>query len=149
MAVVAKLYGGFILAAWNKEIDLNSDTIKCMLVGSGYTPNQDTHDYLDDVVANELTGTGYTAGGATLANPTITYTAGTNVAKFDADDASWASSSITLPVNGSAIVYDSTPGTNATRPLICYQQTDAQVASTNGTFSVAWHSDGICAITIA
>ena len=149
MAVVAKLYGGFILASWNKELDLNTDVIKCMLVGSGYTPNQDTHDYLDDVVANELTGTGYSAGGATLANPTITYTAGTNVAKFDADDASWASSSITLPVNGSAIVYDSSPGTDATRPLICYQQTDTQVQSTNGTFSVAWHADGIAAITLA
>jgi hypothetical protein len=148
MAVTAKIFGLFISSLANKEVDWNSDVPKCMLTTATYTPNQDTHQYKSDVT-NEVTGTGYTAGGATLANPTITYTAGTNVLKLDADDASWAASSITLPVSGSAIVYDSTPATDATRPLACYQTTDTQVQSTNGTFTVAWHADGIIAITVA
>jgi hypothetical protein len=148
MAVTAKAFGLFFSSLANKEVDWNTDTIRCMLTGSGYTPAQDTHQYKSDVTS-ELTGTGYTAAGAALANPTITYTAGTNKLKLDADDASWASSSITLPVNGSAIVYDASPGTDATRPLVCYQTTDAQVASTKGTFTVAWHADGIVEITVA
>ena len=148
MAVTAKLYAGFFLASFNKEIDVNSDALKAMLTTGGYTPDQDAHDYKNDVT-NEVTGTGYTAGGATLANVTVTYTSATNKVKIDADDASWPSSSITLPANGSAVVYDSTPATDATRPLICYQQTDTQVQSTSGTFTVQWHADGICEVTIA
>jgi hypothetical protein len=148
MAVTAKCYGLFFSSLANKEIDWNTDTIKCMLTTNTYTPDQDTHQYKSSVT-NEVTGTNYVAGGATLANPTITYTAGTNVLKLDADDASWATSTITLPASGSAIVYDSSPGADASRPLVCYQTTDAQVASTAGTFTVAWHADGIVAITVA
>lgn len=148
MAVTAKLYGGFFTALCNKEIDWNSDTIKAMMTTASYTPNQDTHDYKDDVT-NEVSGTGYSAGGATLANCTITYTGATNKLKLDADDASWSSSTITLPISGSVIVYDSSPGSDSTRPLVCYMTTDTAVASTAGTFTVAWHADGIVEITLA
>lgn len=148
MAVTAKAYGLFFQSLANKEVDFNSDVIKCMLTTATYTPAQDTHQYKSDVT-NEVTGTGYTAGGATLASPSITYTAGTNVLMLDAGDATWTSSTITLPANGSAVVYDSSPATDATRPLICYQTTDTQVASTSGTFSVQFDAAGIVAITVA
>ncbi len=72
-------YGSLILKAFNKEIDWDTDVIKVALVTSSYTPAQDTHDYWDDVSANEASGTGYTAGGATLGSKTQGYTAGTNV----------------------------------------------------------------------
>lgn len=148
MAVTAKLYGKFFNACFNKEVDWNSDTIKAMMTTASYTPDQDTHDYKDDVT-NEVTGTGYSAGGATLANPTITYTGATNKCVLDADDASWSSSSITLPVSGSVVVYDSSPASDATRPLCCYQTTDTQVQSTSGTFTVQWSASGIVEVTVA
>ena len=147
MAVTAKLYGGFVTALCNKEIDWNSDSIKAMLTTNTYVPDQDTHDYENDVT-NEVTGTGYSAGGVTLANCTITYTGATNKLKLDADDASWASSTITLPANGSVVVYDGTPGTDATRPLVCYQTTDTAVSTTAGTFTIQWHVDGIVEFTL-
>ena len=55
----------------NGSIDLDTDTIKVMLVTSAYVPNQDTHTERSDVT-NEVTGTnqGSTAGGATPANNT-------------------------------------------------------------------------------
>src|SRR5690349_21468045 len=93
--MASKVYGNAIKAAFNKEVDWDSDTIKVMLVSGSYTPNQDSHDYVDDVRANEVTGAGYTAGGATLASKTATYDAGTNTVKFDAADVSWANSTIT------------------------------------------------------
>jgi hypothetical protein len=107
MAVTAFWYGSANLNAWDKKIDFNTDVIKCALTTSAYTPAQDTHDFFNDVT-NEVTGTGYTAGGTTLANCTVGYTAGTNVLKFDADDAVWTTSTITARY---AVVYDSSPGT--------------------------------------
>jgi hypothetical protein len=40
MAVSIKWYTSALKSAFNKEIDLDSDTIKCMLCTSSYTPNQ-------------------------------------------------------------------------------------------------------------
>ena len=54
----------------NGSIDLDTDTIKVLLVTSAYTPDQDTHTKHSDVT-NEVSGTGYTAGGATLANKSL------------------------------------------------------------------------------
>ena len=145
MAVTAFFYGNAFLSAFNKEIDFNSDTIKVMLCTSAYTPSQDTHQYKSSVT-NEVTGTGYTATGATLANCTLTYTAGTNVLKLDADDVSWASSTITARY---AVIYDATPASDATRPLLCYIDFGENVSSTNGPFSITFDANGIATVTVA
>lgn len=146
MAVTAFFYGNAFVSAFNKEIDFNTDTIKVALLTNAYTPDQDAHNYFDDVVANEVAGTGYTAGGATLGTPSITYTGGTNVFKMDGDDTSWSSSTITARY---AVVYDSSPATNATRPLIAYVDFGADVSSTAGTFQITWHANGIATVTVS
>lgn len=145
MAVSAKVYGPFLQSLANKEVDLDSDTLKVMLCTSTYTPNQDTHRYKSDVT-NEVTGTGYTAGGATLASVAVTYTGATNVLMLDAADTSWASSTITARY---AVVYDSTPASDATRPLIAYVDFGADVSSSAGTFQITWDAAGIVTITAA
>jgi len=139
-----KTFGSLITKAFNKEVDWDSDTIKVALVTSAYTPNQDTHDYWDDVVSNEATGTGYTAGGATLGSKTVTYTSGTNVTAFDAADVSWTTSTITARY---AVIYDDTPGTNATKPLIGYVDFGSDQSSSAGTFSIVWNASGIFTTT--
>jgi hypothetical protein len=144
MAATGKLYGKVFTALWNKEIDYDTDTIKCMLTTSTYTPDQDVHDYKDDVT-NEVTGTGYTAGGTTLTTKTVTYTAGTNKHVLDADDAVWASSTITAR---NAVIYDDSPATAATKPLIGYQAETADISSTGGEFRVQWAAAGIVEITV-
>ena len=145
IAVTAKLFGGFLLSLANKEINLGADTFKVMLCTSSYVPDQDTHRYKSDVT-NEITGTGYTAGGATLGSVTVGYTAGTNTLKFDAADSAWSGSTLTARY---AVVYDATPGTDATRPLICYGDFGADVSTTSGTFTVTWDSAGIATLTAA
>lgn len=145
MAVSALMYGLAYKSAFNKEIDWDSDTIKVMLCTSAYTPNQDTHQYKSSVT-NEVTGTGYTAGGATLASCTFTYTSGTNTLMLDAADTSWTTSTITARY---AVVYDSTPASDATRPLICYVDFGADVVSTAGTFTITWDSAGIATVAVA
>jgi hypothetical protein len=138
-----KTYGSLIAKAFNKEVDFDTDTIKVALLTSSYTPNQDTDDYWNDVSSYEVSGTGYTAGGATLASKTVTYTSGTNVTKFDADDVSWTSSTITARY---AVIYDST-GTASTSALIGYVDFGANQSSSSGTFSVVWDAAGIFTTT--
>lgn len=144
MAITAKLYGKLFTALWNKEIDFDTDVIKVMLTTVTYTPDQDVHDYKDDVT-NEVTGTGYSAGGATLASKTVTYTAGTNKHVLDAADTQWATSTITART---AVIYDSSPASDATRPLIGYQNSDADIISSGGNFDIAWSASGIVEITV-
>jgi hypothetical protein len=144
--MASKLYGQFIQQSFNKEIDWDSDTIKVALLNNTYTPDQDAHNYYDDVAAYEVTGTGYTAGGITLANKTNTYNSATNVIVLDADDVTWASSTITARY---AVVYDATPATNATRPLIGYVDFGSDQSSSNGNFTITWDSTGIVRVTVA
>lgn len=138
-----KTYGSLITKAFNKEVDFDTDTIKVALVSSSYTPNQDTHDYWDDVSTYEVSGTGYTAGGATLASKAVTYDSGTNVTKFDAADVSWTSSTITARY---AVIYLST-GTASTSPLIAYVDFGSDQSSSSGTFQIVWDSAGIFTTT--
>jgi hypothetical protein len=142
----SKLYGQFLSQALNKEIDWDTDTIKVALLTNSYTPDQDVHNYLDDVVTYEVSGTGYTAGGNTLANKTNTYNSATNVIVLDADDTTWSSSTITARY---AVIYDASPATNATRPLIGYVDFGSDQSSSNGNFTITWDATGIVRITVA
>lgn len=144
--MASKLYGQFLSQALNKEIDWDTDTIKVALLSNAYTPDQDAHNYYDDVVANEVTGTGYTAGGNTLANKTNSYNSATNVIVLDADDTTWSSSTITARY---AVIYDASPATNATRPLIGYVDFGSDQSSSNGNFTITWDATGIVRITVA
>jgi hypothetical protein len=141
----SKLYGNFLLKALNKEVDFDTDTIKVALVSSSYTPDQDAHDYFNDVSTYEVSGTGYTAGGNTLGSKTATYDSATNVIVLDAADTTWSSSTITARY---AVVYDST-GTASTSPLIGYVDFGSDQSSTNGNFTITWDSTGIVRITVA
>lgn len=142
MAVTAKLYANVFAKALNKEIDLDTDTIKVALCTSTYTPSQTTHAYFSSIT-NEVSGTGYTAGGATLASKTVGTSSLTFT--FDAADTSWATSTITARY---AIIYDST-GTAATSALIGYVDFGADVVSSGGTFSIVWDALGIATFTVA
>jgi hypothetical protein len=146
MAVTAKLYGSFFGALANEEHDLLDDVIKAMATTVTYVPDQDVHDYKNDIT-NEVTFTGYTAAGAALANDTFTYTAGSNLWTYDADNVVWTvTGSGTIRV---VVVYNSTGGgTDATRGLICYQSSDADVTATDANLTVAWSGSGIFTITV-
>jgi hypothetical protein len=148
MTITAKLYGLVFTALFNKEIDYDSDDIKIRVVTSAYTPDQDTHNYLNDVT-NEVSASGSYAtgtGNEALANKTVTYTGATNKLVLDADNVSFTAATIT---GRTVVIYDGTPATDATRPLIGYEQSDADITSTNGTWAIVWNASGIVEITVA
>jgi hypothetical protein len=206
MAVTAFVYGSFLSKALNKEIDIDSDTIKAMLVTSSYIYSA-AHDYKNDIT-NEVTGTGYTAAGVTVtctapytaanswgvsrANSTAyvvgqvvrpatgngfvyqALTAGTSggsiptypttiggtvtdggvtwlcvgtgvVSVAMSGTAAWASSTITAR---GIVFYDSTPATDATRPLICFVDLGADVSSTAAAWTYTPDAAGIVNIPV-
>jgi hypothetical protein len=85
-----------------KDIDLEVDVVKVMLLNSIHAFNPD-HNLVSQISANEISGTGYTAGGAALANKTVTQDDVNDKAKWDADDVSWQNSTITARF---AVLYD-------------------------------------------
>lgn len=135
-------YTAYTGSALKGSIALLTDTIKIALCTSSYTPNQDSHDFFDDIT-NEVVGTGYTAGGATLASKTVTQVDGTNLNFFDAADTSWTSSTITARY---AIIYKST-GTASTSPLIGYFDFVTNRTSSSDTFYIQWSASGILQIS--
>lgn len=75
MAATFTFYGTGRKKMWDGSIDLDTDTLKVALTTSSYTPAPDTHDFFNDITNELSTGSGYTAGGATLGSKTLTLTA--------------------------------------------------------------------------
>lgn len=123
----------------NGTIDLDTDDIQVMLLTSSHTQNVDTHEYIDDVSANEVSGTGYTAGGADLANEAVSVDDTDDEGVFDADDLTWSSSTITARY---AVIYKNT-GTPATSPIIAILDFGSDQSSSSGDFTIAWNAEGI------
>lgn len=146
MAVTSTLYNNFKLKLIDSSTKINfaADTIKCALVTASYTPDIDTQDFWDDVSANEASGTGYSAGGATLANPTVAVVGASDLAKFDADDVSWTISSALSARYG--VLYKST-GTAGTSPLIGYIDFGSTYSLASGTITITWSASGVLNIS--
>lgn len=133
------IYNSFKRDIMNGSIDLDTDTINVMLVTSSYTPDQDNHDKRDDVT-DEVSGTGYSAGGAALAGKSVAVDNTDNEGVFDANDLTWASSTITAR---GAVLYKARGGASSADELICYFDFTSDQTSTNGNFTLQWNAEGI------
>jgi len=131
------IYNRFKADLMNKEVDLEADTIKVGLLTSSHSFTA-THNVWTDVYANQISGTGYTSGGATLGNKAVTQAATT---KFDADDTSWTTATFTA---AHAVIWDDS---EATDDLICSIDFGGNQTVAAGTFKIQYHTDGI--ITLA
>ena len=95
---------------------LTTNTLKVILVSSGYTFNR-THQYYDVDITNELpTAQGYTIGGETIINPNFV-TDGNGDKTFSSNNIAWTVTSGTLSARA-WILYNDTPVNN--KDLICF-----------------------------
>jgi hypothetical protein len=125
-------------------ISVESETlVKVALVLDAYTPNYDTHDFFNDVVANEASGTGYTTGGVAITSTELTVSSG--VATYDAADPSWSSSTI---ASAMAAVGKLTVGSDATDMLLFLSDFVTAASTTAGTFTVQWAAGGIYTVDL-
>jgi hypothetical protein len=129
----------FLQRIMNGSIDLDTDTIKVMLLTSSHTNNIDTQEFISDVSANQVSGTGYTAGGATLTGKSVTVNHTTDRGVFDANDVTWPNATITARY---AVLYKDT-GTPSTSPIIQIFDFGTDKSSTAGDFSLQWSANGI------
>jgi len=87
------------------EHDLDTDVLKIALYTSLATLGPDTTVYS---TTNEVSGTGYTAGGLTLANVTVNQ--GNGIAYVSFDNPTWAGTSFTT---AGALIYNSSKANKA------------------------------------
>ena len=111
--------------------DISDDTFKVALVTSSYTPDKDTHEHFDDDT-NEVSGTGYSAGGNTVTG-TLTLDTANDKLTLEFASTSWTSATITAR----GAVYYSSTGTASTSTLIAYNDFGSDVAVTSGTLALA------------
>jgi hypothetical protein len=148
MAVSAKMFANAPLNAYKKlvsDLSAGGTHIYCALLTSAAAPTQETMDTWANVksTCTEVVGTGYTQNGVELTTKTLAEA--TRVTTFDADDASWAASTITARY---AVVYDRTAGTDAGKVLM-FVDFGADVSTTNGTFTIQWSASGLFTDTVA
>jgi len=147
LGVTHLMYYSSIKGQWdgtaNAVFDLDTDTIKVSAHTNTYVPNQDTHAFFSDVT-NEVTGTNYTAGGATLTTPTVVRSTGT--VTFDGADIVWTQSASGFSTARKFVVYKST-GVSTTSRLFSVVTADADVGNVTGDLTIAWNASGIATWT--
>lgn len=127
----------------------SGDTVNAALYGTTPTPNKDdtlAHNAYNGsggqwVTANEITGTGYTAGGAALG--TKVNSEATGLVSVGAANTSWTTATFS-GVFGD-LVYDNTV-TN--KYAYCWNYFGGTQSVTSGTFTIAWSSGNIFTVTI-
>lgn len=139
MAITASgLFGLTIEKMFNNTaaIDLEAEDNKVAMITDSATPDFTLHDFWADLSANEVSGTGYTAGGVAYTSTELTISGG--VLTYDAADVSWATSTITSAM--AAVGYADSV---ASDPLIFLSDFVTAASTTAGTFTIQWNASGI------
>lgn len=147
MSVSANLYANVFDQAFSGGVNWASDSIKMALLTSAYTPSLSTHVHWSDVSANEVTGTGYTAGGVALASKTHTVTAANSWGTAWGASTVYGQGAVVRPSTGNGFLYyaeagGTSGGTAPTFPTVVGATvTDNTVTWTNiGESITQWSS---------
>jgi len=143
MAATGKAYPMLPKSLGDKLLDFDTDTFKVMLL-SAYTYAA-THQFVSNVKAagTEASSGVYTAGGNTLAS--VTFTRSGDVYTFDAADTAFHGSTGTNAAY--AVIYCSTPGSDATNPVVGYVNLDGS-GGTLSVLGITWNASGILTFTV-
>ncbi len=126
------IYNSFWEDVLRGLIDVDSVTVRVMLTTSAYTENKDTHLKRSDVT-NEVTGTGYTAGGV-VSTVTVTKDNATDRVTISLGAVSWANATLTAR---KAVYYVARGGAASADELIAVNDFGSDVTATNATFSLS------------
>jgi hypothetical protein len=122
----AKLYLNGVKNLNEGDIDWDADTIRIMLVTSSYTPDQDAHDFRDDIGANEASGgSGYTTKGASIGSKSVSVDGATNEIRLIGADVSWTITGGPLAFRY-GVIYTDRGGASSADELIGYVDFGAQ-----------------------
>lgn len=146
MAETMFTYSKFIDSILKGKVNVTSDAFKVMIATNTYTPDQAAHQYKSNVT-NEASGTGYTAGGKTCTlNANVALVSTNYVWTIDVSDVEW--DPVTLTNARYGIVYDDTPATDATKPLVACLNFGENKNPSAGAFTITWDAAGIITFTV-
>jgi hypothetical protein len=144
----SKVFAFAVLQALENNVKPSTDSYKVALYGNSGTPdNTVTTAALTEyngaasqwVTANEVSGTGYTAGGVAVTPIAVTQT--TNVITFTSSGSpQWTGA--TFSAYG-GLVYDTTVANQG----ISFNYFGGVQTVTSGTFTVSWNASGIATFT--
>jgi hypothetical protein len=131
-----------------KRIDFSAggDTLKVMLITNTRAPVQATDATMTDIDDNEVSGTNYSAGGATLASNTLTLAAG--VLTFDCADITWSQSGSGFSTARYAVLCKST-GTPANDTPVAYANFAADKGNVSGDLVLQMDAAGVWTDTVS
>lgn len=110
MIVTTNVYGNLFDQAAQGNFNWVSHPVKLALLNDAYVPNFVAHVHWSDVSANEISGTGYTAGGMTLTTKSHSVLAANSWGNAWAASTSYATGTIVRPSAGNGYVYRATTG---------------------------------------
>ena len=122
--------GGLVANLWT------ANALKVCLLKPTYVIDSDNQKLYTDISAQEVTGTGYTAGGLTLASKTVVYDPATDRTNLICNDSVWGPGA-TFDCAYAAI-YDS----GGTKPLWSIVNFEETKSVSNGSFTIDWASVG-------
>jgi len=133
------IYDDFKEDLMDGSVDLSNggDTLKVALLDSSHTFTAGDANWAA-VSANEITGTGYSAGGVTMSTQSVAVA--TNTATFDLGDAIWTTATFTA---AHAVVYSVTNSSS----LIASFDFGGDQSVSAGTFTIQWHGNGVITLT--
>lgn len=144
MAVTADWYHHAFEKAFAKEVDFSVDVLKVALLGSGYTPDLAVDEYWADVSADEITGTGYAAGGEVLGS--AAWTLGGGRWRLTGADTVWVTATFTARY---AVLYDDSPALPADKPLLGLVDFGEDLSPAGENFTLQWDdTDGLLYIDV-
>ena len=106
------------------NLPLAEGTLKVMLLSSSHTTNTSTQEFISDVSANEVSGTGYTAGGMVVADVVVSVSAGK--VKIDFTDPTFSTVTLSDVDHAAFYIDTSTPGTSRLINIIPFDTTQSR-----------------------
>ena len=136
MAITATAYGPFGLHLLKGDVDVDTATFMVSLHSSSYTPSKD-HEFFSSVT-NEIYGSGYTAGGATIGSVAAAYDATNDRSTLDGADVTWTA--LTATYRYAVIRVDT--GSSATSPVVAWVDFGADQAASGIDVTLQWDATG-------
>jgi hypothetical protein len=118
------------------EVAMPGASLEILLVNASGTFTPETHDFVDDIVANELSGTGYVRKALVAAAWTVS-AAGI---KLDANDLTWTG--LDAGTIGAAFIYHNAGGADSANKIVAFLD-GTNLVTNGGDVTVAFPLGGI------
>jgi len=146
--IFSKFVESLLDGSTSVNLDTGGDTLQLAFLDATLAPDP-THDgdeFWDDIVVNEVTGTGYTTGGQTLDSQLVSMADGTLT--FDVADEVFSQNAAGFSDARYAILWKDTT-VDSTSPLIAYADLGGDKSVVSGDLTIEMDAAGVFTVGLA